>query len=159
LDTAFILEETEYSSLNSRDVNNYAAVKIGGRTKGKGIFAESGISKNPDHRIVYEAVLNFLGNGVPVASTIYACNDMKKFVTVRNVTGGAMWRGQYLGKAVRFYKSLEGDVITYRKNGNRVPNSESTTPMMTLDHFPADLDRDWYVNKAVELLQEVGYHA
>ena len=158
LDTTYGLERTDYRSIASRDVNNYVAVKLDGSVKGKGIFAEPSLSKNPDGTVVYRAVAQHIASGTPIESTILGCKNIFDFCTVRRVTGGAVWRGVLLGKAIRFYHSTEGDVITYAKNGNRVPNSEGTMPMMdALTEFPTDVDYQFYLEKAAKLLKEVGY--
>lgn len=87
--TGFGMEETFYKALFSRDVNNYLALKDKG-VKGKGEYAEPSISKNPDRAIVNEAVKLFLEHGTPIETTIRECQDIRKFVIVQRVTGGAV---------------------------------------------------------------------
>lgn len=161
LDTSYELERTDYVRLVSRDVNNYVAVKTDGKTKGKGIFAGAGLMKNPDMMIVYEAVAAYIAKSVPVEETITKCGDITKFVTVRRVTGGASWQGQTLGKAIRFYHSrtVQPDVcIEYIKNGNKVSNSDGCRPIMDLPSgFPDDVNFDYYILKARDLLTKVGH--
>ena len=161
LDTTYQLETTSYSKLASRDVNNYLAVKTDGKVKGKGVFASTGVAKNPDCSIVKTAVACCVARNTPVEQTIQACQDITQFVTVRRVTGGATWCGEYLGKAVRFYYSTEvpKDVcIHYAKNSNRVPMSGGGKPLMSLPNsFPLDVDYQVYIDNANELLKEIGY--
>lgn len=88
--TGFNMEETFYKALFSRDVNNFCAIKVGGGIKGKGSYADVSISKNPDKAIVNEAVKAFLEHGTPIEKTIHECTDIRKFVTVQRVTGGAV---------------------------------------------------------------------
>jgi len=65
--------------------------------------------------------------------------------------------GDYLGKVVRWYYSTKGNPIFYKKSGNKVPKSEGAKPMMDLKKkLPKDLDYNWYVNEAIELLKDVG---
>lgn len=45
-----------YRSIHSESVNNYIAVKPSGETKGKGIYADSGLMKNPANTICSKAV-------------------------------------------------------------------------------------------------------
>lgn len=99
--TGFVTEETRYSALYSRDVNNYIAVKHlqPGKNKPeiktKGVYCERGsaqnsvLSKNPEMLVCSEAVQQYLANGVPIEETINSCDDIRKFVSVRNVKGGA----------------------------------------------------------------------
>lgn len=160
LDTTYELEETEYKLIASRDVNNYVAVKTNGETKGKGVFAGASLQKNPDCLIVFEAVAQFLANGTPIKKTVTDCQDVTQFVTVRRVAGGAKWRDEYLGKAVRFYYSVAvgNDYVEYVKNGNKVPKSEGAKPLMVLpDTLPSDIDYARYINESKELLRLVGY--
>jgi hypothetical protein len=88
--TGFNTEETRYRAVFSRDVNNYVALKEKGGTKGKGAFASVSISKNPQNQVCVDAVLALLEHGTPVEKTIRACRDIRKFVTVRTVRGGAV---------------------------------------------------------------------
>jgi DNA polymerase elongation subunit (family B) len=162
LKTTYNLEQTDYRVIASRDVNNYLAVKTDGKTKGKGCFADPSLSKNPDGQIIYEAVIDKIASGKPISQTIKKCTDITKFVTVRTVTGGAMWQDKYLGKAIRFYHTsipeLKEVTITYAKNGNKVPLSLGCMPLMDLpDTFPTDIDYEYYIMKANELLTGVGY--
>lgn len=161
LETSYELEETHYRCIASRDVNTYVAVTTGGEAKRKGAFANGGLAKNPDCPIAFDAVAAFLANGTPVEQTINECEDITKFVLVRRVTGGAEWKGQYLGKAVRFYYSDDFEnsaQIDYAKNGNKVSKSDGCKPLMDLpESLPSDIDRPRYVDMAKKLLCEVGY--
>lgn len=157
LESGYTLEETYYSAMYSRDVNNYVAIKADGGVKGKGMFAEPNIMKNPTNEICVVAVKEYLATGKPVEQTINACDDVTKFINVRSVTGGAVWRDEYLGKAVRFYYSVDGESIHYKKNGNKVPKSDGAKPLMTLcDTLPDDLDHDWYINECKQMLIDLG---
>lgn len=160
IDTSYELEFTDYSALYSRDVNSYIAVKPDGSVKGKGAFAAPNLMKNPQFVIINEALYAYLSKGTPIDATINACSDVTKFLMVRSVTGGAMWKDEYLGKAVRFYYSKDVDsetCIRYAKNGNKVPVSDGCRPMMELtERVPADMDRQRYVSMAKEALKEFG---
>ncbi len=161
LETSYELERAEYKLLASRDVNNYVAVKTDGEIKRKGVFADGGLAKNPDCNIAFDAVAQYLANGTAIEKTVTGCQDVRQFLTVRKVTGGAIWNGEYLGKAVRFYysKAVNKDVcIAYAKNSNKVPKSDGARPMMTLSEtLPQDIDYARYIEMAKELLKEVGH--
>ena len=160
LTTSFELERADYRSIHSRDVNNYIAVKPDGKAKRKGVYAEPVLSKNPDFTIVTDAVAAFLSKGALVEDTIRTSTDVRGFVTLRQVTGGGMWRGEYLGKAVRFYYSTEpmaSECITYAKNSNKVPRSDRAKPIMDLpEKLPDDVDFERYVSMAREALKDLG---
>ena len=159
LDTSYELERTDYSRLASRDVNNYLAVKLDGSYKGKGVFAGTGLMKNPDMPIITKAVALYVANGTPIKETILGCNDVLQFCTIRTVRGGAQWHDDYLGKAVRFYWSndLAANQISYIKNGNKVPKSDGARPMMTTPAtLPNDIDYSRYIKTAKDLLGDIG---
>lgn len=163
-DTDYEMEMTEYLGLYSRDVNNYIAVKTDGSFKGKGAYADQSehyykLRKNPVNNICIEAVKNFLHTKKPVEDYIRNCNDITKFITVRTVNGGAIHDGNLLGKAIRwYYSSTELDAIYYSTNGNKVPRSNGAYPIMDLpDKFPSDVDYNWYIEEATDILKKIGY--
>ena len=157
--TQFETEETRYTALYSKDVNNFVAIKPDGSHKAKGVYAPGGLAKTPSNAICIEAVIANLKHGTPVEDTVHGCWDVRKFVTVRAVKGGALDQGgNYLGKAVRFYNA-SGTVgaLTYKTNGYMVPRTEGARPLMDLPaDFPADVDLDWYVNEAKSILNDIG---
>lgn len=161
LQTTYVLEETQYRCIASRNVNNYVAVRKDGKTKGKGCFAKSGLMKNPDFQIVFDAVAKHVSENVSIEETITTCKDLTKFVSVRRVQGGATWRGEDLGRAVRFYYSTEipaSECIHYKTNSNRVPKSCGAKPVMLLpDRFPDDVNYQPYIDEAYKLLVEIGF--
>lgn len=156
--TGFETEATEYAAIYSRDVNNYMAFKTDGLAKLKGVYAPVSLQKNPTNEISTEAAAKYLKYGTPVEETVAGCLDIRKFVTVRQVKGGAMKDDKYLGKAVRWYysKGAKG-TITYKVNGYTVARSEGAMPLMDItDEFPADVDHAWYVREAVSILSDLG---
>ena len=93
--TTLQMETSEYKAIYSRDVNNYVAIKLNGSVKRKGNYAKSGLvqKKNPDSEICSDAIAEFLSKGVPIHKTIRQCCDLRKFITVQQVSGGGvkMW--------------------------------------------------------------------
>ena len=165
--TDFVTEETEYAALYSRDVNNYIATKPDGKAKTKGAYfipwSEPGMEifrfhKNPANIISIEAAIAYLTKGTPVADTVWNCRDLRKFLAVRKVKGGAVKDGIFLGKAIRWYYAAgQGGEIIYASNGNKVPDSDGAKPCMDLpDSFPDDIDFLRYELFAVEILREIG---
>lgn len=156
--TGFETEETTYTALYSRDVNNYLAMKADGSYKAKGTYADENLSKTPTAQICTQAVIDWLQLGIPVEKTVHACQDVKKFVSVRKVTGGAVKGNTYLGKAVRwYYASGETGSINYKKNGNKVASTDGAKPLMVLpDTLPPDLDYNWYIKKSFDILNDLG---
>jgi len=157
--TQFDTEETPYRAVHSRDVNNYIAIKTDGGVKLKGAYAPAGLMKNPTNEVCVQAVIAFLRDQVPVAETIRQCSDIRRFVTIRQVKGGAVDQdGAYLGKAVRWYYAtgVEGP-IRYKVNGYTVARSEGAKACMELpDAFPDDINYEWYCREAESILADVG---
>lgn len=188
--TALETEETRYKAVYSRDVNNYIAVKYKfdeerkvwldeidfkpssryaderNGCKTKGIYSERGsalnsiLSKNPETFIVNDAVEAFLARGVPVEQTITESRDVRRFVSIKKVAGGAEKDGVYLGKVVRWYYATGEEGAIHRvTNANQVGKSMKAKPLMDLpDEFPDDVDFDWYINAAVKALYELGHY-
>lgn len=161
IDTGFTTEATNYLALLSRDVNNYIAVKTEGEEliKSKGAFARPGLQKNPTNEICIDAIESLLLTGTPIEQTIRTCNDIRKFVTVRTVKGGAVKNGDFLGKAIRWYyaKDIEGEIV-YANSGNKVPRSEGAQPLMDLpENLPQDIDYQWYERETYKILKSSGY--
>lgn len=168
--TAFQTEETRYSYYYARDVNNYFAVKETD-TKGeikvkiKGGYSEIGsqsgtqLDTNPTSLICSDAVEKLLSLDIPIEKTIQECTNFSRFVTVRNVKGGAHKDGNYLGKVIRWYYAKgELGTINYILTGNKVPKTEGAKPCMDMPAtFPSDVDFQWYINKSVDILYEIGY--
>jgi hypothetical protein len=156
LTTGFGLESNEYVGLYSKDVNNYLAITKDG-FKGKGVFTLNHLSKNPQADICVEAVIAFLKYNVPLEKTINDCKDVCKFLIVRLVTGGAVYKSKYLGKVVRFYYSKNGTSIHYAKNNNKVPKSDGSKPLMELTELPIDIDYSRYIREAHDVLESLGH--
>ena len=178
-DTGYVLEGVEYTALYNQSVNSYIALKADGTHKRKGPIANpwnkdkadfdprGQMMKNPQMTICSDAVLYFLKHGTPIEQTIRECRDVREFITVVNATGGADWRGEYLGKVVRYYWSTDGDPIIKMKphpsTGNRpkVSKTDGCRPLMTLpDDYtvPADLDYARYIKEAESILEDIGYY-
>ena len=156
VDTSFETEETNYSAIYSRDVNNYIAVKTDGKVKTKGAYAEIGLHKNPTNEICVDAVIAYLTKGTPIAQTITTCTDIRKFVSVRTVNGGAVHKGQFLGKAIRWYYNGEDGEIVYAASGNKVPKSDGAKPLMDIhENFPTDVNHEWYTAESNRILNDL----
>jgi DNA polymerase elongation subunit (family B) len=156
--TGFQTEETAYAALYSRDVNNYLAIKTDGSVKTKGTYADATLKKTPASQICVRAVVDWLQFGLPIEWTIRRCQDIRQFITLRQVSGGAVKGQEYLGKAVRWYYARgETGCIHYRKNGNKVPKSDGAKPIMVLpDRFPSDVDHSRYISDAQGILSDLG---
>lgn len=161
-ESGYKTEETIYKMLLSRDVNNYIGVSVKSDgsldAKTKGIFGKPGLFKNPLNEICIEAIEKYLIDQTPLVNTIKSCTDITKFVTVRTVKSGAVKDGVFLGKAIRWYYSVDEDgTILVANSGYNVPRSEGAKPLMELpDQFPNDVDYDWYITESMKLLEQAG---
>lgn len=170
------MEGTRYRSIHSRSVNDYMALKMKQDKQGKftgeidvkrkgqfapsgrGVPAALGLKKSPNVEICFDAAVEFVLNNTPVEETIRNCQDIRKFVTVRNVKGGAEKDGEPIAKVVRFYYSAHTTTpLLYASNGNKVPKSEGAQPCMRLpEELPDDIDYEWYEREGYAILHECG---
>lgn len=154
--TGMTLEWTPYDAIYSESVNSYVAIKPDGSAKLKGTYAPASIGKGYQNEICVDAIVAYLSRGTPLRDTIDSCTDATKFLTMRGIRAGGVWRGQDVGRVARWYVSTDGEEIRYRSNGNKVAGSDDARPMMTLGDIPDDLDKGWYVKRAQALLNKLG---
>lgn len=178
--TSFVTEEARYASIHSRDVNNYIAITEDGEIKAKGAYtnklsfknpAREMLMSNPTAEIVSEAVMLYLKSCktnkiITVDETITKCKDIRKFLFVKRVNGGAVHNGNYVGKVVRWYyqKGQHGDIRNANPNkaGRRpvVGDSEGGMPLMDLPKkLPKDINYVKYIQRAKNVLEDLGYGA
>lgn len=161
--TGFETEGTEYVALFSRDVNAYMAFKSDGTVKLKGAYAPpepvASSWPNPHAKICVDAVCEYIRTGASIEKTIRACSDIRQFVSAQKVAGGGRWSvdGSYIGKAARWYYGAgQTGYIEYINNGNKVAKSQGAKPCMELpDVLPPDIDYNWYVMEAREILTQI----
>ncbi len=156
--TGFTIEETKYKALYNQSVNSYIAVKSDNTLKCKGIFASDDISRNPAIKICKEAIFAYVNKGISIEYTINKAKinpDPINFLMVRRVTTGGYFKGNYLGKVVRWYWSTKGEHITNKK-GDKVANTDDAYPIMNLNDKIEDLHYDKYIAKTYELLETIG---
>ena len=163
--TGFEMEFAEYEALYSESVNSYLAVKTDGSVKQKGLYAFVGskgspAEKNPKNYVCIDAVIAYLTKGTPLEETIEWCPDVRRFLSVQRVKGGARFQDDYLGKVVRWYRSTTSQsciqYATGDKAGDKVPLSDNARPMMELSGLPPDLDYGYYISVAQKMLGKLG---
>ncbi|CAM6032049.1 unnamed protein product [Sphagnum compactum] len=74
------------------------------------------LSKNPETLVCLDALYEFLATGKPIRQTIYECQDVRRFVSVRTVQGGSEKDDVYLGKAIRWAFSKPETDEDYSRN-------------------------------------------
>lgn len=109
LRTGFEYEETAYRRVAMKDVNNYIAVTAErapviitpegeivtckaspGVAKRKGLYAETGLMKNPTMEVCSDMAVEYLRDNVPPWDAIQSHTDIKDFVAIRAVKGGGV---------------------------------------------------------------------
>jgi hypothetical protein len=166
--TGFKTEGKNYKALYSRDINNYIAIDEKLVVKHKGAYfnpwddpkenPEKKLHKNPVTTICIQAVDEYLTKGAALEDTIWNCKDIRKFIRIQSVKGGAVKDGQYLGSCIRWYYSKDetGEIVK-AVNGNKVPKSDGGRPCMKLpDQFPDDINYDWYLAECRKILTKIG---
>ena len=88
--TGFEYEETRYSKIAMKDVNNYLAITVDGKVKRKGLYAAKGLMKNPTMQVCSDMAIEYLKHGTHPQVAIYGHDDMTDFVAVRAVKGGGI---------------------------------------------------------------------
>lgn len=147
--TSLNLEDTYYSALYSVSVSDYLAVTTDQKVKKKGKFGNTGLSKNCKYEIVFDALYEYLVNGVEVEQTVKNCKDIKKFMCMSKVKNGGIWRGQMLGKTVRWIYSHNGEEIRDSVSNNKVSESSDALALLQLPtKIPTCINYDIYIEKA-----------
>jgi hypothetical protein len=167
--TGFKMESKNYNGLYSRDINNYIAVDEELNVKSIGAYRNPWddpkepkafrLKKNPFTTICIYAVWQYLTKKLPLEQTIWECKDIRKFTGMRSVPDGAVKDGEYLGKQIRWYYSInerEKEIIKSH-NGHKVGRSDGARPLMELpNQFPEDVDYDWYLEESKSILKKIG---
>lgn len=152
----FKTEEVRYKSLHNQSVNSYIAIKEDGTLKCKGLFGSDDISRNPAIKICKEAIFSYLLDKRKVEDTIMkAKQDPSNFIMVRKCAKGGYWKGEYLGKVVRWYWSTKGEPITNPK-GDKVANTDDAFPIMNMEDKIADIHYEKYIKESYKLLSWIG---
>lgn len=168
------LEYSKYKVLAIRDVNNYIAVKYDGTTKEKGAYeVDKEIHKDPSMRVVPLAIREYFKNGTPVSKFINEHKDLWDFfMYVRAKTGEFRLRwvdsetselmDAPVTKTLRYYAAKKGDVLMKKteKKFEKVHQRTYTLICNDVKHpnfelMPEMLDRSFYVNEAMKLLDVI----
>ena len=161
--TRFNLEECAYKVLCNLNVNSYFALTENGDVKTKGaVFSPYDESTTPSGKVIGDAVISYVKDKTPIYEYInnrLSAENIKDFLFVRSVTGGCEFKGSRLGKVARFYWSKSSnDALLYCKNGNKVPRSDNSRPLLDVNSLSdiGDLDVDRYVDAAIKTIRELG---
>lgn len=159
--TSLKLEKNLYRSMHIRDVNNYFVQYLEkDELKLNGIFKKSGISKNHNAYICYQAVIDFVTKGIDICENIRSCQDITQFVILRKVNKGSTIDDRYVGKVIRWVWVQNGSDLLICDNKHKVPLGDSSLPLMLLNYNIKDynLDYDRYIQTAKEILKSIDLH-
>lgn len=167
--TNFKLEETRYKALYNESVNSYVAIKEDKTLKLKGPFVKSSLTNNAHIKVCNQAVIEYLTKGIPVEETIKrAAKTPENFTMFIKVANGGIWKGQYLGRVVRWYWSVDGEpiyrqsnIVELKKDGTpkkdvKVANSDGAWPLMDLSEPMINLDISKYIAECYKMLKQMG---
>lgn len=166
----------EYSTLITRDINNYIAIQTNGEVEFKGALDPhqyiKDLKKGYDMPIVAKAVYEYFANNVPVLETLRNHKDILDFCKTQNVGKqfGVVYDVVENGKIVtvenqrhvRFYVSTKGVVIQKKQNvtGAR-SNLASGKPVIilnSLDDKPIEernIDYGYYYNECYKIIDPI----
>jgi hypothetical protein len=84
-------------------------------------------------------------------------HDISNFLSFRKSKDGAYYKGQNLGKTVRWYHSINGDAIR-DVDGKKVAGSDGATPLMEIPEQLEfnDIDLDFYIAESKKILNKMG---
>lgn len=159
-ETGYTMEANDYSSLHIQSNANYFARKADGSVKKKGCFrvGKGQLDKNPNADICYIAAMEFVLRNTSVEDTILNCKDIREFICIRRVDGGAMRDGEQYGTIIRWYYGIsQVGAVYYQCNNYKVPCTEGAIVCEVLpSSIPTNLDYQWYINKANSILSTLG---
>jgi DNA polymerase len=171
--TGLQLEFDEYTEIYQKDVNNYVVIAEDGHYKSKGAYVK-GLSDIDygDFPIINEALIQYMVHKIPIETTIMNCNELKKFQYVAKITSKykCILHGEreIKEKCIRVFASTLHDDKGVSKVSVRTgkPEKISNSPEKCFLYneningvpCPSKLDRQWYIRKAKERLENFGVH-
>ncbi len=165
-DTGFTLESKVATIYVASSVNNYALFHPDGKWfHKKGTF---GAGNRTSPQVITDAVLHHFSTGKDVERFVRQSKNILDFLYSRSVRGagiGDVRHGtEIVQKTNRWYRSTSGIPIEEcvgnqgsRRKWKQVANSESCTMANNLTDWsiPSELDLDYYVDEANELLNKI----
>lgn len=160
--TGFEFEKTEYEKSVYLGVNSFLHIgKDGAEDKEKGLLVtDPGIYANPDKLVVARAVKDFYKNGTPARETIdryIAEKDLYVFAELISGNAAILVDGVNIGNVARVYRSVYLNPPEIRSAAvGKAPEKliyQGCRVFEDLEEWPDDLDRDYYIREAEEIIQ------
>ena len=164
-----ILEFDQLEYIYQKDVNNYLCKFANGKIERKGAYVKELSKLDADLPIVNKALVDYMTNGIHPAVTIRECNDLiqfQKLVKLSDKYEYVEHNGRrFTYKCYRVFASTrhsDGKILKCRTGNN--PAKFGNTPdqcFIVNDSVkdmvcPAHLDKNWYINLALQRLKDFG---
>ena len=167
---SMVLEFDYIKEIWQKDVNNYVFVQYDGKIERKGGYVKDLSPMDNDLPIVNRALNEYMLNGVPVEQTIMNCNKLIEFQKICKLTSNydyVMHNGKtYRNKCYRIFASAlttDGSVYKVKAGVDRRDKFSNTSEHSFIDNgdvtnksVPTKLDRQYYINLALERLNQYG---
>lgn len=169
--TGLQLEFDEYKEVYQKDVNNYIIIAADGHYKSKGAYVkELSNLDSGDFPIINRALTEYMVHKTPIEKTVIQCDELKQFQMVTKIT--ALYKYIQHGnkkikeKCIRVFASNVGadagvQKVSFRTNKpEKIANSPEHCFMLNDEvnsvKCPTKLDKQWYIDTALERLKGFG---
>lgn len=156
-----------------KDVNNYVFTDFDGGVERKGAYVKELSPMDNDLPIINKSLVDYMLKGVPVEKTINACDDLIGFQKICKLTSKfscVTHKGKdYTNKCYRIFASNDDrDDTVYKikthsdgreqlfKFANTSDRSFIENGDITGAKVPAKLNKQWYIDLAMERLKQYG---
>ena len=168
--TGMHLEFELYKKIFQKDVNNYLIVDMDGKVKSKGAYVKKLSDLDYDLPIINKAIIEYMTNGVPVETTVNACDELRMFQKIVKVSGKYLYalHGNDIlnDKTLRVFASSrksDGGVFKLKAVGKNPEKFAGTADNCFIDNgdiidkvVPKYLNRQWYIDLTHERLRQFG---
>lgn len=166
----------EFSSIWSKDVNNYVAIRPDGSYHSKGAYVKELSALDYDLPIVNEAVKDYILKQIPVETTILSCTELRKFQKVVKLSSKYQWveheteahNERFDNKAYRVFASKDkkdGRLLKCKvaEKGDKKDKFGNTPDHCFIENgdiagmkIPNKLDYQYYIDLAKKRLNDFG---
>lgn len=166
--TRLNMEFDYFKKIYQKDVNNYVAVDYKGKCKSKGGYVKKLSALDNDLPIVNEALINYFTKGIKPETTIFECDELRKFQKVYKLTSNYSYvihnNTKYYNKSYRVFASkntndnylgkVKSEGGTIEKFANSPTHAFILNGNINGMNIPDKLDRNWYVDLAYKRLEQ-----
>ena len=172
--TKLELEEDYFEAMYQFAINDYLVIKKGysetkdpSLIKTKGLFIDKvSLGKGMAPIIIAEAINKYFADGIPIADTIYGCDDIKKFLTYQKVNKAysVEYNGELVQRINRYYMSTDGYWLYKckvdkesgkRSNYIKLSTASGVTILNKFDDRPISerkINYKYYIAEAVKII-------